>query len=55
MYLTNRNNCHFVVWTKSWSVIVHVEKDPSWEGNIIKLRNFYLEIFLLKMINDDIF
>ena len=55
MYLTKRNNCYFVVWTKSWSVIVNVEKDPSWEGNIVKLRNFYFEKILPKIINDDMF
>ena len=54
MYLTKGNNCYFV-WTKSWSAIVHVEKDPSWEGNIVKLRNIYFEKLLPKIINDDMF
>ena len=55
MYVTKRNNCYFLVWTKSWSVVVDVKKDASWEGNIAKLREFYFENVLPKILNDDLF
>ncbi|XP_065061751.1 uncharacterized protein LOC135688717 [Rhopilema esculentum] len=55
MYLTNRNNCYFVVWTLTWSVITEIKKDPSWEENIDKLKNFYFGNILPKIMNDELF
>ena len=41
MYITGRNICYFVVWTTKESAILPIQKDPTWEENILHLQDFY--------------
>ncbi|XP_078377984.1 uncharacterized protein LOC144661153 [Oculina patagonica] len=54
MYLAKRNNCYFVVWTNYWFVIIEIKKDPSWEENLTRLREFYFKHIFPKIIEGEL-
>ena len=54
MYLAKRNYCYFVVWTNHWCVIIEIKKDPSWEENLTRLREFYFKHLFPKIVEGEL-
>lgn len=54
MYLAKRNYCYFVVWTNNWCVIIEIKKDPSWEENLTRLREFYFKHLFPKIVEGEL-
>lgn len=46
IYLSGRKECHLVVWSPSEVVIAKVQKDDSWQDNLLKLSSFYCDTLL---------
>ena len=54
MYLAIRNYCYFVVWTNNSCVIIEIKKDPSWEENLTRLREFYFKHIFPKIVEGEL-
>ena len=54
MYLAKRRFCYFVVWTNNWCIIIEIAKDPSWERNLEKLREFYFKRIFPKIVEGEL-
>lgn len=50
LHLTNRRECHFVVWSPENVVIMTVMKDDTWSHNLDQLKHFYFEQLLPRII-----
>ena len=51
LHLTGRQLCYFVVWTTQQAMILEIEKDPDWSENLQKLKTFYVDHILPKVIS----
>ena len=45
-YLSGYNVCDLLVWTQVNCVIIRIGKEKSWEENLMKLMNFYKQVFV---------
>lgn len=54
IYMTQRNFCHFVVWTTTWCVVIEIPKDPAWEVNLGKLTDFYFKQIFPKIVEGEL-
>ncbi|KAL1453433.1 hypothetical protein WDU94_007573 [Cyamophila willieti] len=50
LYILNRSMCYLLVFTPTDSIILEVHKDLEWETNLDKLKEFYVERFLRKLM-----
>lgn len=52
LHICNKQYCDLLIWTKSQSIVLKIEKDISWAENINKLIEFYINIYLPKLIEN---
>lgn len=51
LHIMNRTLCYFVVYGPNFLIIMQVPKDPEWGANLGKLREFYVDYFLKKLMD----
>ena len=54
LYLAKREICFFVVWTIKWTKICQIHRDPSWEVNLGRLREFYFTSIFPKIVDGEL-
>ena len=50
LHITNRQKCYLVIWTPQDTFVVVIEKEEAWNSSLIKLEQFYYDIYLKKVI-----
>ncbi|XP_031355360.1 uncharacterized protein LOC116179686 [Photinus pyralis] len=53
--LTKRNLCYLVIWTPKQLIIKEIHKEESWEENFETLKDFYLQHYVLYLIENSKF
>ncbi|PFX15069.1 Alkaline nuclease [Stylophora pistillata] len=41
LFITGKQICYFVVWTTMQTVVLAIQKDCTWEPNLLSLQEFY--------------
>ena len=54
MYLAKRNYFYFVVSTNNWCAVIEINKDPSREENLARLREFYFKHLFPKIVEGEL-
>lgn len=51
LHLLQRSLCYFVVWTPQFFISLKVEKNPEWTINIEKLKTFFKNYYLRRLMD----
>lgn len=49
LHILNKACCDLIVWTPMDLAIVRIHSDINWKPNIVKLMDFYFNVYITKL------